>query len=95
MLLIKNHYIIEKAMRQDCRVQQIKSLVSLRIYETSARAALEYGDMFEYNLCRSVLQEFNKSGIIGNKNEFLAYQILYHILYIKKGEAVFIKGFSK
>jgi SAC3 family protein LENG8/THP3 len=38
-----------KGMRQDCTVQHLRNELTARIYEAHARAALEYGDVAEYN----------------------------------------------
>ena len=39
-------------MRQDCTVQHIRNELAARVYEAHARAALEYGDVAEYNQCQ-------------------------------------------
>lgn len=77
-------------MRQDCTVQQLQSSVSVRIYEASARAHLEYGEMWEYNQCQSNLETLYKQGVPGCRSEFLAYRILYQVFHIKKGEAILL-----
>lgn len=42
-----------QGMRQDCTVQHIRNELAARVYEAHARAALEYGDVAEYNQCQS------------------------------------------
>jgi len=71
-------------------VQQLQSEVSVRIYEASARAHLEYGEIWEYNQCQSNLESLYNHGIAGCRSEFLAYRILYQVLHIDKGEASFM-----
>ncbi len=42
-----------QGMRQDCTVQHIRNGLAARVYEAHARAALDYGDVAEYNQCQS------------------------------------------
>ena len=77
-----------QGMRQDCTVQQLQSETCVRIYEASARAHLEYGDIWEYNQCQSNLEALYKTGIRGCRSEFVAYRILYQVMHINKGEAI-------
>eukprot|EP00210_Caulerpa_lentillifera_P006274 g5993.t1 len=89
---VEYFYVLDqfKGMRQDCTVQQLQSSVSVRIYEASARAHLEYGEMWEYNQCQSNLETLYKQGVTGCRSEFLAYRILYQVFHIKKGEAILL-----
>ena len=77
-----------QGMRQDCTVQQLQSITCVKIYEASARAHLEYGEIWEYNQSQSNMEALYKQGIPGCRSEFLAYRILYQVLHINKGEAV-------
>ena len=74
-----------KAMRQDCIVQHLKSPVVIAIFEAHARAALEYGDMGEFNQCQTQLLSLYKEGLPGCKAEFYAYHILYHTVHARTG----------
>ncbi|KAK2079918.1 hypothetical protein QBZ16_002313 [Prototheca wickerhamii] len=44
-----------KGLRQDCTVQHLRGELTLRVYRAHARAALEYGDLQEYNQCQGRL----------------------------------------
>jgi hypothetical protein len=68
-----------KGMRQDCVVQALKGDLTVDIYEAHARAALEYGDMAEYNQCQGQLRLLYTSTT--RKNEFIAYRILYQSMF--------------
>ena len=68
-------------MRQDLTVQRIQNSLSIKIYETHARIALEMADLDQFNQCQTQLQYMYKMNIEGgNQMEFLAYKILYQIL---------------
>lgn len=75
-------------MRQDCTVQQLQSETCVRIYEASARAHLEYGEIWEYNQCQSNLEALYSQGIPGCRSEFVSYRIIYQVLHVNKGEAI-------
>ena len=78
-----------KGLRQDLTVQHIKNDFAIAVYEAHARAALEYGDMAEYNQCQGQL-----AGLYGlGKNrqttdEFLTYRILYQAVHARHGEGL-------
>ena len=80
-----------KGMRQDCVIQAIKGGLAAEIYESHARAALEYGDVAEYNQCQGQLRVLYADGVAsphGAEPEFLAYRILYQAVHAHKGELV-------
>lgn len=62
----------------------------IAIYEAHARAALEYGDMAEYNQCQSQLRGLYSAKT--RKPEFIAYRVLYQSVFSflnkNKGEIV-------
>ncbi|KAL2667853.1 hypothetical protein AAZV13_01G092600 [Glycine max] len=53
----------------------------LQVYETQARLALEFGDLFKYNQCQSHLQTLYVEGIEGSDMEFSAYNLLCVIMH--------------
>lgn len=59
------------------------------IYEAHARAALEYGDIAEYNQCQTQLDVLYRvvPTLAGCREEFLAYRILYQTAHARQGEA--------
>lgn len=72
-----------KAIRQDLLIQHIRNSFSLHVYETHCRLALEHREMGEFNQCLAqVLSHYNVDQIRGaNKEEFVAYRILYCVLF--------------
>ncbi|CAI0411557.1 unnamed protein product [Linum tenue] len=70
-----------KSIRQDITVQRIRNQLTVKVYETHARLAMEVGDLAEYNQCQSQLQILYSEGIEGCLMEFAAYNLLCVILH--------------
>uniref|UniRef100_A0A0D9WHE4 PCI domain-containing protein n=1 Tax=Leersia perrieri TaxID=77586 RepID=A0A0D9WHE4_9ORYZ len=73
-----------KSIRQDLTVQRIQNELTIKVYETHARLAMQAGDLPEYNQCQSQLKRLYAEGIKGCYFEFSAYNLLCVMLHSNK-----------
>lgn len=68
-----------KSIRQDLRVQHIRSKLTVDVYEENAKICLEVGDFSEYNQCQAQLKELYliSNDYCQNMLLFLSYRLLY------------------
>lgn len=81
-----------KAIRQDCTVQHIRNDFTVKVYETHARMAIEYGELADYNQCQSQLITLYGEGLAGCVSEFLGYRILYQMFAQTSGYGEVLKS---
>ena len=54
--------------------------LTVDVYQTHGRIALESGDMEEYNQCQSRLRELHLAGVSGvSMDEFTGYRLIYSL----------------
>ncbi|KAG2592777.1 SAC3 family protein A-like isoform X2 [Panicum virgatum] len=70
-----------KSIRQDLTVQRIQNELTVKVYESHARLAIQSGDLPEYNQCQSQLKRLYGGGLKGCNLEFSAYNLLCVMLH--------------
>ncbi|KAG2425749.1 hypothetical protein HYH02_014965 [Chlamydomonas schloesseri] len=66
-----------KAIRQDLTVQHVRDSLTVDVYETAGRLALEADDLAEFRRCHAVLRQLYAELGGANAPEFEAYGLLY------------------
>ncbi|GLI60790.1 hypothetical protein VaNZ11_003024 [Volvox africanus] len=66
-----------KSIRQDLTVQHVRDALTVDVYETHGRLALEVNDLAEFRRCHGVLRQLYAEELPGNPAEFEAYGLLY------------------
>lgn len=71
-----------KAIRQDLSVQHIRNELTVQVYETHAKIAMEIGDLAQFSPCVTQLISLygEKPEFRANFYEFECYRILYAVL---------------
>ena len=55
--------------------QRLRNATAVMVYEAHGRAALEYGDLAEFNQCQTQLHAMYADGLPGCVAEFTAYKV--------------------
>eukprot|EP00440_Ansanella_granifera_P068858 gb/GFBE01074698.1/.p1 GENE.gb/GFBE01074698.1/~~gb/GFBE01074698.1/.p1 ORF type:complete len:345 (+),score=45.73 gb/GFBE01074698.1/:1-1035(+) len=85
-----------RSIRQDLKVQMIRSPFAVEVYEFFARTALEMGDYKQFDQCSTLLEDLHDDATLKastNKPEFLAYRLLY--LSLAGDGALAMSGFLR
>ncbi|KAJ6720348.1 LEUKOCYTE RECEPTOR CLUSTER MEMBER 8 [Salix viminalis] len=78
---IEKRYLRLTSAPDPSTVRPEENQLTVKVYETHARLALEAGDLPEYNQCQSQLKTLYAEGIEGCHMEFAAYNLLCVILH--------------
>ncbi len=68
--------------------QRIRNALACEVYEAHGRAALEYGDLAEFNQCQTQLHAMYADKVPGCVAEFTAYKVRGRV----KGKGGRVKG---
>ena len=70
-----------KGMRQDLRIQDVRTPFTVMVYESDARTTLDLANLSDFNQCQAALKQFYlqgyKSNLHCNLAEFTALRMLY------------------
>lgn len=75
-----------KGMRQDLRVQDIKTDFTVKVYEMHAMISLESGDIGEFNQCQAALKWLYLAPGINRDKCSIAHFFCYRIVYLSLGQ---------